>query len=59
MIKGNIMGVIKQIVQAYDQAEDDILNIISEVIVEPSDFHPSAYAIRVTNAMKCNNSFSD
>ena len=67
MMKDKTMGVSTEVVQAYNQAEDDILNhmkYISEVIIlatpcKPNDVDPSAYGDKITSAMKHRNSVSD
>ena len=67
MLKAKTMGVTKEMVQAYTQAEDDIpkhMKYISEIVLlatpaDPNDLDPSAYATKVTNAMQCQNLFSD
>ena len=61
------MGVSKELVQAYNQAEDDTLShikYISEVIilanfVNPNDFDPPSYSDKVTSATQCHYSVSD
>ena len=60
------MRVTTEMVQAYKQAEDDILwhwSHISEIIilatpVDPNNFDPSTYATMLTNIMKYYKSIS-